>query len=166
MPEFDSPFFGLSEGAKFGLGYDEFIDVPSPGAGQAQTWTMDGAYKYRILGFGGRLTCDATVQTREVAPIIQNQNGKPVWACYTGTGVVANGVSNFFFNATQSQALAAVSFQAAYPMPDQLWPRGCSLVFNISTIDAGDQLDRLFVWVEKYPIGGRGYPVGFFPVDT
>lgn len=165
MPETDSPFLGLSSGVKFGLGYDEVIDIPSPAAGASQSWTMDGAYKYRILGFGGHLSTSAVVGSRELFPVIVNQNGKPLWGCFTGTALPASGNYHFYFNATQSATLAAVTLHAAYPMPDQLWPRGCTLQFNVSTIDVADQLDSLFVMVEKFPIGGRGYPVGFYPVD-
>lgn len=160
MPTPGLPAFGLSEGAAWGVAYQEEIQVPAPAAGLGTFWQMDGGYLYRILAFGGKLVTDAVVGSREPFPVITDQNGNVLWGAFTGVAMPANGTYNWTFHAHQPVALAAVGLYCVFPMPDLLWPQGCKLTFNVSTMDVADQLSNLFVLVEKYPLGPKGYIVG------
>lgn len=160
MSEATVPPLGLTEGASFSIGYQELVSIPNPADSFSVAWTMDPGYVYRILGFGGKLVTDAVVGSRQVFPVITDQNGVVLWGCFAGTNVPAGNTYNWSFNAHQPVALAAVVLYATYPMPDMLWPKGCTLTIDVSTFDAGDTFSNVWVLYEKYPEGALGYPSG------
>ena len=144
-----------------GLGFPDWVDVPSPAAGANQSFTVDGAWYVRVLAARARLTTSATVANRFVTLDYVDARGSVRASSGASVAVPASQTNvqhEWAWNrgASSSGAGAATSS----PLLSAFCPPGFTIRFTVLNIDGTDQLAGLSLWVEKFPTGYRGYPSG------
>lgn len=145
----------------YGLAYPDWLDVTAPAAGATVSVTVDGRWTMRVLAARCTLTTDANVANRLVT--LDYIDARGVTRLRNGAGVVwtANTTAQAFeFDAHRTVAEWAANTPVFAPVAPWLLPPGFTVKFNVTNIQATDQLSAVSLWVEKFPTGARGYPQG------
>ena len=152
---------GLLQPFGYGLGYQDWVQVAQPAAGNAQTVTVTGENYVRVLAARATLTTSAVAANRVLSLDFINargvtfvQNGAPVLV----TANTSNQVFEWDFDRTVSEWNTGTPVWV--PVVDVFLPPGFAIKFNVAAIDVGDQLSNLVLWIERFPTGERGYPQG------
>jgi hypothetical protein len=155
---------GILEPFSVGLGYADWIDVAAPAAGATASVSVEGAWYMRVLAARLSLTTDATAANRLVTLDFINARG----ITYVQNGAAVVVTASTTAQVFQWQIGRTVSEWAAntlvwVPLDEAIMPPGFSVKFNVTNIQATDQISGLRLWVEKFPSGPRGYPQGAVP---
>lgn len=144
----------------YGRGYPTLKKVTTPAAGATASLPVPGSRVFRLLSVQATLTTSAAVANR--VPTLQFLDGDGgEWLRIPGQGSQAASLTDVW---TWCAGVGAEYTSAAggqvLPLPDLLVPSGFSVTLNVVNIDVADQLSVVRAFVEEFPIGGQGYPVG------
>lgn len=154
------PTFGLTEGAKFGLGYQEILPVSAPAAGQPVQFALSGGAAYRMLSLYTVFTTDAVAGNRGVALQVIDGDGNIVMSMPTFSSIPASTAKPLSFVLNFPTVATGSDGTFVSPLPDVLIPGGYTVKVAVSGIDPGDQFSVSHMLRERYPEGALGYPVG------
>ena len=150
--------------AAFGRTYRDWIDVTQPAAGAAASVTIQGPWYVRVIAARATLTTDSNVANRiltldyiNARSITYHQNGAAVLV----TASTTNQVFDWDYRRTVAEWNTGTPVWA--PLLDEWLPPGFTIKFNVASIQVGDQLASLTLWVEKLPTGTRSGPENAFP---
>jgi hypothetical protein len=152
---------GLLAPFGWGYGFPDWVDVASPAAGANQSFTVDGSNLIRVVAARAKLTTSATVANRFVT--IDYIDARSVVRASSGASVAVpasqtNQQHDWAYNrAAGSSASGATTFA---PLLFTFLPAGYTVRFTVANIDTTDQLSGLSLWLERWPTGPRGEPVG------
>lgn len=152
---------GLLQPFGYGLGYQDWVAVTQPAAGQSQTVTVTGENYARVLAARASLTTDANAANRLLTLDFINARGTTFVQNGASVLVTANTSGQVFewdFDRTVSEWNTGTPVWA--PVVDVFLPPGFSIKFNLASAQVGDQLSSLVLWLERFPTGARGYPQG------
>lgn len=145
----------------WGLGYQDWVDVPAPSAGANASFLVDGAWYARVLAARARLTTSAVVANRflsldyvDARGTVRASSGASVAVPASQTNVQHDWAWNRGASSSGSGAATASPLLSAF------CPPGFTIRFTVSGIDVGDTLTVLSLWLEKFPTGYKGYPSG------
>lgn len=152
---------GLVQPFGYGLAYPDWLDVPAPAAGATASVTVDGRWYMRVLAARLSLTTDANAANRLVT--LDYIDARGVTRLRNGAGVVVTAnttAQTFEWDANRTVAEWAANTPVFVPCAPWLLSPGFTVKFNVTNIQATDQISALNLWVEKFPTGGQGYRTG------
>lgn len=144
-----------------GLGFQDFIPLPTPGAGANASFTVPGDFSMRILAATGTLVTAAAAANRFVA----------LDYIIRGTTVVRNACAfiqtasltvAYHWNFERTHGENAANTPIFSPLLGIDLQPGYVVQFTVDTIQGADQLQSLSLLVEKFETGDRGYPRGIY----
>ena len=154
--------YGLVEPFGYGKAFPDWLDVTTPAAGAQASVTVEGRWALRVLAARCTLTTDANAANRLVTIDYLNNNG--VVRARSGAGVVITASTSaqaFEFSAHRTVAEWAANTPIFAPLQPWILPPGFVVRFTVTNIQATDALTALSLWVEKFPTGNQGYPLGY-----
>lgn len=158
---------GLVESFGYGLAYPDWLDPASPAAGAALSVSVDGFWNLRVVAATCSITTDANVANRLVSLDFVNARGITYARNAASVLVTASTTGQVFWWALdRTVAEWNTGTPVFVPVLNAFLPPGFSVKFAVDSIQAGDQLSAVHLWVEKYPTGARGYPVGMIRSDV
>lgn len=155
---------GILEPFAVGLGFVDWIEVAQPAAGASAQVTVEGQWSMRVLAARASITTDANVANRVVTLDYINARGQTYVQNGAAALVLASTTAQVFewdIGRTVSEWNTGTTIWA--PCQNMLMPPGFVVKFNVASIQVGDQLSGLRLWVEKFPTGPRGYAQGAVP---
>jgi hypothetical protein len=152
---------GLVAPFGYGLAYQDWIDVAQPAAGATATVTIGGENYLRVVAARLSITTDANAANRLVT--LDYINARNVTYVQNGAAVVVTASTSaqvFEWDANRSVSEWAANTPVWAPLVTEIMPPGFQIKFNVTNIQATDQISSLRLWVERFPSGPRGYPQG------
>lgn len=145
----------------YGKAFPDWVDVPAPAAGAETAFTVDGGYAIRLLAARSILTTDANVANRSHTVDYVDARGNV--RVRNGAGlVVTASTSAQGFEWSSSRAIAewASNTPIYAPLFPAILPPGFTIRFEVTNMQAGDQLSGLSLYVERFPTGPGGFLTG------
>jgi hypothetical protein len=152
---------GLLRPFGYGRGFPDQISVATPAAGATASYTVPGDYWQRLVAARLLITTDANAANRLVT--LDYISGRGVTFAQNGAALVVTAsttaqVFEWHVNRTVSEWAANTPVWA--PLLDAVLPPSWVVKFNVASIQATDAISGLRLWVENFPTGARGYPLG------
>lgn len=154
------PTVGLLTPFSFGRGYPQIERPAQPAAGAPAVLQVPGTENWRIVLARATLTTSATVASRVVHLDFLDPDGNLICDFWSAATQAASLTGSVVFAAGIPEYAPATGGPAVVPIPDIILPVGCSVGFEVASIDAADQLKALTLFIEKFDISGAGYPTG------
>jgi hypothetical protein len=141
---------GLLQPLAVGAGWHEVIGGVAPAAAADFTLPMDSRYITRVLAVTCRLVSDANAANRSVRVLYEDSAGNVLALAGTSLQQAASKTVDYSFLVGVGAALTVTDLQSTAPLP-AMFLRGTD-VLRIDNVNAqaGDQLSRVFVTVERF----------------
>lgn len=152
---------GLLQPFGHGLGFPDWIDVTSPAAGAAASYTVTGDNYVRVLAARASITTDSNTANRIVS--LDFVNARSVTYCRNAAAVVVTAsTTNQAFEWQYGRGTSEWNTNTPVFAPIMLAPLapGFTVKFSVDNVQVGDQLSGLKLWVEKFLTGPDGYSTG------
>jgi hypothetical protein len=156
-----SKVYGLVQPFGYGLAYPDWLDVTTPAAGANASVVVGGENSIRVVAARATLVTDANVASRVLT--LDYLDGRGNTRCRNGAGVTVTASDTgetYEWNNSRGSAEWNTGTPVFAPLAPLLIPPGCTIRFTVTNIQAGDQLSALSLWVERFPTGDNGYPLG------
>lgn len=155
---------GLVQPFGYGLGFQDWIDVAAPAAGATKTVTIGGENYLRVVAARLSITTDANAANRLVTLDFLNARGTTYVQNGAGVVVTASTTAQVFeWDRNRAVSEWAANTPIWAPLIDEVMPPGFQIKFNVASIQVGDAISSLTLWVERFPSGPRGYAQGMVP---
>lgn len=153
--------------AQFGRSFRDWIDVTQPAAGATTSVTVDGAWQLRVIAARATITTDANAANRLITLDYINARGITYVQNGASVLVTANTTAQVFeWDRNRGLAEWNTGTPVFAPVLSDWLPPGFTVKFNVASIQVGDQLSSLSLWVEKLPTGIESGPQDAFPLLT
>jgi hypothetical protein len=152
---------GLVSPFGYGKAYPDTIDVTTPAAGATASYTVPGDYYVRVVAARLSITTDANAANRLIT--LDYISGRGVTYMQNGAGLVVTASTTaqvFQWDAHRTVAEWAANTPVFAPLLSAFLPPSWVIKFNVANIQATDAISALRLWVENFPTGQKGYPVG------
>jgi len=143
-----------------GRGYIDYLSPSQPAAGSGVIQKLDPTWIWRPLSIRFSVTTDANVANRFPSVDYTDPDGN-VWV-RNAAGLVLTASTTgqgFDFNAQRTVAEWATGTDILAPLTDLFIPGGWQIRINLSSIQAGDQISAVRLYVEKW-VTGKGTDLG------
>lgn len=157
---------GLVSPFGYGLAFPLWFALADPAAGALATYTVPGDYAVRLVAAHSELTTDANVANR--VPTIDYLDAKGAVYLRNGAGLVVTASTTaqaFEWSSTRTVAEWAANTPVFAPIQPVILYPGWQIRFQVTNIQATDQLAAVRLMVECFPTGQEGYPVGAVASD-
>jgi hypothetical protein len=132
-------------------GWQEPVNIATPPAGQAFTYTVDGRFHERLLSVTFRLVTSIVVANRFCSMLLTDNNNRRVTQGIASGAVAASTTLQTSLHVSiPVQANGAAGGNFGY-LPDLLIPPGWIWSLNISAMDVADQVDQVMLLVQRFP---------------
>lgn len=157
MPQFT---YGLTKLLGHGHAFSEVVTVPSPAANAGFTYTVGSQYWELLDSLSFRLVSDSNAANRQVLLTINDGDGIPLAAFPAASVQAASLTYDYFFLANLSSFNAVVGTTVTSPLFAGFMQPTYTAVVTIAAKQAGDQVTRIRVGVERFVTGPQGYLLG------
>jgi hypothetical protein len=151
---------GLLEPFSYGRGWAEVVRGDQPAAGASFSLTIAGVFAARLLALTYRLVTDANPANRAVTLDYDDGNGSLFAREGAGLVVTASTTQDFAGQHRRGVAEWAANTIVFHPVPAVILHQGQKLQLNVANIQAGDQLSRIVLRLERFPSDVLDYPEG------
>ena len=165
MTEITLPTFGLTAGARFGLGFPRYRIIPAPAVGSPGKLSVPGEEVWRIMSIVASLTTSAVVANRAPEINVQDQDGNKVVRVPTTAFALATTTTQLEWLAGLGADYVGADGSQILPLPSFLVPGGFSINLSVGAMDVGDAISAIKVYAEVFPTGPEGYPIGMNRVN-
>lgn len=128
------------------------IQIPAPAAGADFSYlipaALGGNLQVRFLSF--RLTTSAAAANRSVAASIEDPSANTRGRAESSVVQVASGQVRYTFGMTGTAYAGASGENVAIPFQFAFCAGGDLITSRVESIQAADQLDRIFLWLERF----------------
>lgn len=155
---------GILEPFAVGLGFADWIDVPTPAAGLTASVTVEGQWYMRVLAARLTITTDANAANRLIS--LDFINGRGITYVQNAAAVVVTASTTaqvFEWDIGRTVSEWNTNTPVWSPLQNFLMPPSFTVKFNVTSIQATDAISALRLWVEKFPTGPRGIAQGAVP---
>lgn len=152
---------GLLQPFGWGLGYPDWVDPSAPAAGSNFVHTVGGQHYERLLGARCLITTDSNAANRFVS--VDYINARNITYCRNAwAGVIVASTTNqaFEWNCARASGEHATNTPVLAPLFLTFLPPGFQIQITLDNIQVGDTITSIHLWLEKFPVGPRGYPSG------
>jgi|SRR5690348_3592699 len=150
----------LSSPPAFGVGWQERIIVPNPGAGANWVHTVDGRYYERLLSCRYTFTTSATVANRFPGIELRDTDGNFVTVMPGGQNVAANvSLSAYLTLGGPAYAQGTAGNTVGF-IPDLLVPPGWTWGSVVGAMDPGDAFTSILLIVQRFPNDAAEITIG------
>lgn len=145
---------GLLAPLAVGEAWHEVVAGTSPAAAADFTLAMDGRFTTRVLAVTARLVADANAANRFVRVVFEDAAGNVLAATAAGTAQTANQTIDYSFLANVAGTSVATALAQVAPLPPIFLRPTDVLRIDNANAQAGDQLSRVFVTLERFYTDG------------
>lgn len=144
----------------YGRGFFDVLAGAAPGAGSDFTFTESGQWLTRVISAAFRLTTSAVAANRIVTCNYEDGNGNTLIRAGAAVAVLANSTQDFSGTIDGPSGAWNTGTPVFFSLAHFFIEPGRLFRIHVANIDAGDTLTNIFVGVERFPTGPRGYPEG------
>jgi hypothetical protein len=149
--------------ARFNRWWYDWIDLAQPAAGATQSYIVGGEAYLRVLTARASITTDSNVASRLIS--LDFINARTITYVRNAAAVLvpASTTSQAFeWSAQRATSEWNTSTPVFLPVFDCWLPPGFTVKFAVDSIQSGDQLSGLRLFVMRYPTGIVGGPENAF----
>lgn len=151
---------GLTSEFAHGRAFSEVVPIANPAAATGFTYKVGGSYWERIASLAFVLTSDGNAANRAVLLVVKDGTGAVVATQPTAAVQVASKAYTYSYQryaTTATDATNLVNLQAA---PDIFLQPEFSIVVTVGSVQVGDQISAIRLYMERFDTGPEGYPLG------
>lgn len=157
---------GLASPFTYGGAYPNWFTIDNPAAGATVTYVVPGEFAVRPVAAHSVLTTDANAANRVPTIDYLDAHGNVYLRNGAGLVVTASTTSQAFeWSTTRAVAEWAANTPIFAPLQPAILYPGFQIRFNVSNIQATDQLSALRLMVECFPTSEDAFPLGVFATD-
>jgi hypothetical protein len=157
---------GLTSDFAHGRAFSEVRVPANPAVATGFTYTVGSRYWERMAGLSFVMTSDSNAANRNVLLVVKDGSGAVLDAVSPAAVQVASKAYTYVYaqyaaaindtvNLVNTQRLPTVFLQPAY-----------TIVVTIGSVQAGDQVSAIRVYMEQFDTGPQGYPTGMVDEDA
>jgi hypothetical protein len=141
----------------YARGWPELVTGSTPAAGSGFTLTNPGQFGWLLTCATFRLVTDANVANRFVTLDYDDGNGVIFCRNTFPQAVTASTTAVFSFQADRGSSDWSANNDASLPLKAHFFEPGQKVQVNIANVQAGDQIDRIRLIMERFPSGPQGF---------
>lgn len=158
---------GLIEPFGHGVGYQDFIPLPTPAAGANLAFIVESRNWIRLLAAMATITTDANVANRFVSLDFITPRGTTY--CRNAGGFVEAATNNgvvYSWSEQRTDSAKVAGGSALLPLSSIFLPPGTTVQITVDAKQATDAITAASLTVERFDSGSLGYATGFVPDDA
>lgn len=157
MPQYT---YGLTRLIGHGHAFTEVVPVAKPAVALGFTYTVSSLYWELIDSLSFRLVSDANAANRQVLVTVNDGSGVPLAAFPAASVQAASLTNDYYFLASLSNFNTTVSTVSTNPIYTGFLQPTFTVVVTVGAVQAGDQISRIRLNLERFVTGPQGYLLG------
>lgn len=151
---------GLTNGVSHGPAFSQVLNVTSPAAGAGFTYTNSGRYWERVVSLAFRLVSDGNAADRQVLLTATDGGGVPLAAFPAASVQAATLTYDYYFLSNVDTFNQVVATSVVSPVFAGFLQPSYTLAVTIGSVQVGDAISRIRLYVERFVTGPEGYLLG------